>query len=227
MQPPPSMKFNRKDELMRLQYLLVIILIFAVLATGCSNKKLIAQKDSEIAAMQQEIDELQGQVRSQEQLNEELERALANLREKEQIWIEEKKDLTHITLDGSVTFPTASAELTADGRDIIEAIWRVLENYPDREILIEGHTDSRQIAPSYRHKYKSNWELSSARAHTILHFVLDKFGGNPEKTGAVGYGEHRPLADNTTSEGRAVNRRVVITVGSKAAMQKEASKDPF
>lgn len=215
---------------MRKQYLLVIILILAVLVTGCSNKKLIAQKDSEIAAMQQEIDELQGQVKSQEQLNAELERALANLRDKEKIWIEEKKDLTHITLDGSVTFPTASAELTADGRDIIEAIWRVLENYPDREILIEGHTDSRPIAPSYRHKYKSNWELSSARAHTILHFVLDKFGGDPERIGAVGYGEHRPVADNSSKEGRAANRRVVITVGSKAAMQdmkEEDAKDPF
>jgi chemotaxis protein MotB len=205
-------------------------MILAVLVTGCSNKKLIAQKDSEIAAMQQEIDELQGQVRSQEQLNAELERALANLRDKEQIWIEEKKDLTHITLDGSVTFPTASAELTTDGRDIIEAIWRVLENYPDREILIEGHTDSRQIAPSYRHKYKSNWELSSARAHTILHFVLDKFGTDPERVGAVGYGEHRPVADNASKEGRAANRRVIITVGTKAAMkdmQKEDSRDPF
>lgn len=212
---------------MKKQYMLAIILILAIAATGCSNKKLIAQKDSQIAAMQQEIDELQGQIRTQEQLNEELERALADLREKEQVWIEEKEDLTHITLDGSVTFPTASAELTADGRVIIEAIWRVLQNYPDRDILIEGHTDSRQIAPSYRHKYKSNWELSSARAHAILHYVLDKFGGDPKNIAAVGYGEHRPIADNATKEGRAANRRVVITVGSKAAVQKEASKDPF
>jgi chemotaxis protein MotB len=212
---------------MKKQYVLVIILILAVLATGCSNKKLIAQKDSEIAAMQEEIDELQGQLRTQEQLNADLERALANLREKEQVWIEEKKDLTHITLDGSVTFPTASAELTADGRDIIEAIWRVLVNYPDRDILIEGHTDNRPIAPSYRHKYKSNWELSSERAHTILHYVLDKFGGDPEKLGAVGYGEHRPIADNSTKEGMAANRRVVITIGSKSAVRKEAAKNPF
>jgi len=212
---------------MKKQYVLVMILLLALLATGCSNKKLIAQKDSEIAAMQQEIDDLQAQVQTQEQLNNDLEKALERLREQEQVWIEEKKDLTQITLDGSVTFPTASAELTANGRDIIDAIWRVLQNYPDREILIEGHADSRPIAPSYRQKYKSNWELSSARALTILHYVLKKYQIDPDRIGAVGYGEFRPVADNTTKEGRAANRRVVITVGSKEAVEKEAAKNPF
>jgi chemotaxis protein MotB len=67
--------------------------------------------------------------------------------------------------------------------------------------------------------YPSNWELSSARAHAVLHYVENKYAPEPDRLAAVGYGEYMPVADNETREGRSQNRRVVITVGSRMAIQ--------
>ncbi len=204
---------------MRNVHWIVCVLVLGALVAGCSNAKLIAQKDQQIADMQNHIDELEGQVEAERErtaaLNADLENALNDLREKEQLWLEEKDGLTHITLDGEVTFSSGSSQLTSSGKEILDKIWEVLVEYPEKAVLIEGHTDNVPIAPKFHHNYKSNWELSSARAHTVVHYVRDKYSIDPERIGAVGYGEYRPIADNATEAGQALNRRVMITVGSK------------
>ena len=198
---------------------LACVLILGTLVAGCSNGKFIAQKDQQISDMQSQINALKGEVREEQErseaLNAELETALGDLQKKEQVWLEEKEGLTHITLDGEVTFASGSSRLTSSGKEILDKIWKVLANYPEKEVLIEGHTDNVPIAPQFQSTFKSNWELSSARAHRVLHYVRDKYGIDPKRIGAVGYGEYRPIADNATESGRALNRRVVITVGGK------------
>ena len=198
---------------------IVCVLLLGALVSGCSNAKLIDQKDAQIAEMQNQIAALEGEVQEERErsaaLNADLEAALNDLRDKEQLWIEEREGLTHITLDGEVTFASGSSRLTSSGKEILDKIWEVLANYPEKAILIEGHTDNVPIAPQFQHIFRSNWELSSARAHRVLHYVRDKFGIDPHRIGAVGYGEYRPITDNATPDGRALNRRVVITVGGK------------
>ena len=193
-----------------------LVLIFGALLTmGCSNKKLIAQKDQHIASLQGEISSLESQLATQRQMNDDLSNMLSEYQQKEKVWLEEKDGLTQITLDGSATFPTASAKLSAEGKDIIDLIWKVLDDYPGRSILIEGHTDNRQLNPSMYEIYRSNWELSSARAHSVLHYIRKQFGTPPEQIMAVGCGEFQPIADNATEMGMEKNRRVVITIGTK------------
>jgi chemotaxis protein MotB len=148
-------------------------------------------------------------------MNEEFRSKLSDLTEENRVLIETNKGLTHVTLDGAATFASAKASLTASARQVLDRVWTVMQNYPDRWILIEGHTDNQPIRPDFTWKYKSNWELSSARAHTVLHYILDKHTVDPAKIKVVGYGEQHPVASNTTTEGRAANRRVVITIGSK------------
>ncbi len=211
---------------MKSPYLIAVMIFLGALVAGCSQGKLIAQKDQQIAALQEEIDELKSDINTQQELNEELEAALADLKEKEQIWIEEKEMLTHITLDGSATFASARAELTLSGKEVVDRIWEVIRNYPDRMILIEGHADDQQIARHYQYKYKSNWELSSARAHAVLHYLQEKYGIDPKRIAAVGYGEYHPVESNATEEGRATNRRVVITIGSQTEISKRVRNLP-
>jgi chemotaxis protein MotB len=187
----------------------------ALLTMGCSNKKLIAQKDQHIASLQDEISSLESQLATQRQMNDDLSAMLSDYQEKETVWLEEKDGMTQITLDGSATFPTASAKLSTEGKDIIDLIWKVLDDYPDRSILIEGHTDNRPLNPSMYETYRSNWELSSARAHEVLHYIRKNFGTPPERIMAVGCGEFQPIADNATEMGMEKNRRVVITIGAK------------
>jgi len=169
--------------------------------------------------LQSKNSELTGQLEEQTKMTDELNTQLADLQSQQKVLIEEKDGLTQITLDGSATFGSASSSLTHDGKEAIDRIWSVLENYPDRRILIEGHADNRRIGSNMKQAYPSNWELSSARAHAVLHYVENKYAPEPDRLAAVGYGEFSPVADNETREGRAQNRRVVITVGSKMAIQ--------
>jgi chemotaxis protein MotB len=204
-----------------LTIVLTLLIVPGLLFTGCSNKKLIEQKDAQISALQDELDGLEGQLSDEKsrpaKLQSELDNSLADMRTKEQVWVQEKEGLTQITLDGEVTFASGSTRLTAEGKDILTRIWDVLQNYPSRDILIEGHTDNVQISPQFQHRYRSNWELSSARATAVLHYVLDKYGTNAGRVCATGYGEYRSIANNDTDEGRKMNRRVVITVGPSSS----------
>jgi chemotaxis protein MotB len=198
----------------------MLAVVALLVAAGCSNnKELIAQKDAEIADLQARANTLETELAQQKQMTSDLNRQLADLKDQQRVLVEERDGLTQITLEGSAAFGAANADLTPDGRETIDRVWSVLENYPDRRILIEGHTDSQPIRPSYRTVYASNWELSSARALSVLHYVENKYTPAPDRLAAVGYGEFMPVADNATAEGRAQNRRVVITVGSKMAIQ--------
>ena len=204
-----------------LTIVLALVIVPGLLFTGCSNKKLMEQKDAQISALQDELDNLEGQLEDERaknaRLQSDLENALADMRTKVQVWMQEKEGMMEITLDGEVTFASGSTRLTAEGKDILTRIWDVLQNYPGRDILIEGHTDNVQIAPQWQYRFRSNWELSSARANAVLHYVLDKYGTDANRVCAVGYGEYRPIASNETEDGRRMNRRVVITVGSSSS----------
>jgi len=208
----------------RLTGTLVIVIGAALAGAGCSNKELIAQKDAQIMDLQNNVSRLEGQIDEQRRMNQDLNTQLADLQDQKRILVEEKDGLTHISLDGSATFGTAQADLTGDGKETIDRVWSVLQNYPDRRVLIEGHADDRQIAPGYRYKYPSNWELSSSRAHAVLHYIENKYSLEPNRLAAVGYGEFMPVADNSTPAGRAQNRRVVITVGSKMAIEQRKAE---
>ncbi|MDR1560313.1 MAG: OmpA family protein, partial [Clostridiales bacterium] len=78
---------------------------------------------------------------------------------------------------------------------------------------VEGHTDNIPISTA---QFASNWELSAARATTVVRLLVDMAGIPPEKMSAVGYGEYKPVADNSTAEGRGKNRRVDIILLSSA-----------
>ncbi len=197
----------------------IILAAAAVIFTAGCNKKELAQKDAQITDLQGDVAALQADVAEQKQLNEQLDRELATLQEEKRVLLVEKENLVHITIDGAATFPTASAELSDDGKSVIDQVWNVVQQYPDRSILIEGHADNRPIAPSYQHVYASNWELSSARAHAVLHYLVNQHSADVTRLAAVGYGENMPVSDNASPEGLAQNRRVVITVGSAKAVR--------
>ena len=91
------------------------------------------------------------------------------------------------------------------------------ENVPDMDIGIEGHTDNIPIRFS---GWKSNWELSSARAMSVLHYLVDESSVAPTRVTAIGAGEYRPMASNDTKEGRQFNRRVEVIILPKTTKVK-------
>lgn len=104
-------------------------------------------------------------------------------------------------------FESGSSRLGESGVEIVGAIAGVLTRI-DNAVQVEGHTDD---VPFGRSGF-DNWDLSSERALAVLHLLVDEHTLDPDRLGAVGYGEHRPLVENTDSATRALNRRVELVV---------------
>jgi chemotaxis protein MotB len=112
----------------------------------------------------------------------------------------------HISLGDAVLFDLGAAELRPEAQPLLTTIAGIIRQ-TQNSISIEGHTDNTPIRNS---RYSSNWELSTARATSVLMTLVRDFQFNPGRFSASGYGEHRPVASNTTPDGRAKNRRVDI-----------------
>jgi chemotaxis protein MotB len=113
-----------------------------------------------------------------------------------------------INLPDNVLFNSGSANLNPEGRQAITQVGEVLSQFSDRRFQIEGHTDNVPIKSA---RYPSNWELSTARALSVVH-LLTEIGVKPENISAAGFGEYRPRADNETDEGKQLNRRIEIVM---------------
>lgn len=199
----------------------MFLLAVPLVLTSCSSSKplgadqnqVIAERDREIAGLRAEIKGLKAEKARASDVDAELKTALADLEAERKIRVEGNR----IVMENAVLFASGSETITPDGATVLDKIWNVLVKYSsDRDILIEGHTDNVPISEEYEGKYASNWELSSARSLTVLNYLLEKKDAKPSRLGAVGYGEYRPIADNSTEEGRKRNRRVVIVVGAKS-----------
>ena len=117
-----------------------------------------------------------------------------------------------ITVDQQVLFSSGSAEITRRGRDALEKLAAVLSTeFSGKDIRVEGHTDSTPVKKT-KVRWATNWELSSILACSVLRALLDAGAAAPAQIEAVGYGSQRPVADNTTKEGRGQNRRVEVIV---------------
>jgi chemotaxis protein MotB len=132
----------------------------------------------------------------------------------------ESKDVAISQLQGKLTvtildrvlFDSGEAELKPDGGTVLRKVAAVLSQHPELKIHVVGHTDNVPIRASARSRFASNWELSTARATAAVRFLTESAGVDPHRVGAVGYGEFRPVADNSTAEGRARNRRIALTI---------------
>jgi len=126
-----------------------------------------------------------------------------------------------ITFLAEVLFDSGKAKLRREAFPALDKVTKVLaENVSDMDIGIEGHTDNQPIRFS---GWKSNWELSSARAMSVLHYLVDKKEIDPARVSAIGYGQYRPVASNDTTEGRQLNRRVEIVILPSVAKSRVSS----
>ncbi|RED53171.1 flagellar motor protein MotB [Cohnella lupini] len=114
-----------------------------------------------------------------------------------------------ITIRDNALFPSGSANIKPDSQKLATAIGHMLQQYPDYEILVTGHTDNQPINTS---EFPSNWELSSKRAINFMKILLDNPAFDPKRFSAIGYGEFRPLDSNNSDAGRATNRRVEVSI---------------
>lgn len=119
-----------------------------------------------------------------------------------------------IALDERILFPPGASELNERGLEVLARVAQSLATLRDRVVRIEGHTDSTPISGANAERFPTNWELSTARATTVVRF-LQQHGIAGERLAAVGFGEHHPVADNGTAIGRRRNRRIEIVIARR------------
>ena len=155
-------------------------------------------REARLAEVQSTYDELVGK------LEQEIERG--------EVRISELKGKLTVNVVDKILFDSGKAALKPAGIKVLQQIGDILNSAVDKNIQVEGHTDNVPISGGLAARYPSNWELSTARATTVLHFLQDKVGVSGERLSAVGYGEYQPISSNATAEGRAENRRIQIVL---------------
>jgi chemotaxis protein MotB len=112
-----------------------------------------------------------------------------------------------ITMKEHITFGMGEAEVLKSSEPILDTIAEMVKRYPSFQVEIDGHTDDLPIKTG---RFPSNWELSVARAASVLKYLINGHGLDPSRFTIKGNGEQRPLSPNHTVEQRAQNRRVEI-----------------
>ncbi|MDH4581010.1 flagellar motor protein MotD [Pseudomonas sp. BN415] len=144
--------------------------------------------------------------------------AFGDLIKSEQLNVRGNELWVEIEMNSSLLFPSGDAIPNDAAFNLIERVARILAPY-DNPVHVEGFTDNLPIATS---QFPSNWELSAARAASIVRMLaMDGLAAN--RLAAVGYGEFQPIADNATAEGRARNRRVVLVISRNLDVRRSVS----
>ncbi|WP_407481475.1 OmpA family protein [Elizabethkingia meningoseptica] len=172
-------------------------------------EKLIGQ----IKESQDYIKRLQDARSKQDSLNiaisNKLKRSLDNINDQD-IDIKVQKGVVFISLSDKMLYKSGSYEILPTAETVLEKVARVINDYSDYDVMVEGHTDTDPMRPNAL--IKDNWDLSAMRATSVVRMLQTKFGVNPSRMTAGGRSEYVPKADNNTAFGKSENRRTEIIV---------------
>jgi chemotaxis protein MotB len=115
-----------------------------------------------------------------------------------------------VNLLNKILFDSGKTVIKKEGLKVLQSLGDVLSKFPEKALQVAGHTDNVQISARLKERFPSNWELSTARASSVVHFLQDKVGLPGERIIAAGHSEYQPVASNDDAEGRALNRRIQI-----------------
>lgn len=122
------------------------------------------------------------------------------------------KGVVYISLADNMLFKSGSYEVSPRAMDTLSKIAKIIKDYGDYDVLVEGNTDD---VPISRTNIRNNWDLSALRASSVVQVLQNDFDVNPSRLTAAGRGEYNPVADNDTADGRQLNRRTQIIVTPK------------
>jgi len=204
---------------------LTTLVVSSLMTSGCAVNfyKQSPRSAKKIGELQAKINDLEAQRDAEQKQFEEVKRMLEQkLRGQisdDQITLTVDERGLVIVLSDNILFDSGKAEIKAGAYPILDKVAVIVNSeVPNKNIGVSGHTDNVPITHS---GWKSNWELSSTRATNVLHYLV-KQDVSPSRLSATGYGEHRPIATNSTSGGRAKNRRVEIVILPEFTEERQA-----
>lgn len=193
---------------------LIVVLMFVFFLNGCA---VIFQKGrrSDIRKIETLQDELATLRNTKSLLEERLSKEIAD----KQVRLNLAEKGLVITFVAEVLFDSGKAKLRRESYPILDKVVRIIkEEVAKNDIGVAGHTDNEPIRYS---RWKSNWELSTQRALSVIYYLQDN-GVKPTRLSARGYGEYQPVTSNNTKEGRQLNRRVEIVILPQSVTKEDA-----
>lgn len=193
------------------------------------NRLRIKGLEDELAARNKKIGELEKQAdvlsKDKAAAIEEKEKAIASMKntydslvselkqeiKQGEIQITQLRDKLTVNMVEKILFDSGSAVIKKNGKKVLDRVADILKGVKGQQIKVEGHTDNVPIGPAIMDKFPSNWELSTARATTVVRYLQER-GIGPKLLSAEGYSEYQPVAQNDTEENKARNRRIEIVL---------------
>ena len=172
-------------------------------------------KEKLLSERERTLDEMRKIIAKQDSITHNLNNILRNALlgfNSDELSVEIKNGKVYVSMSDKLLFKSGSSAVEDKGKDALKLLAGVLDKNSDIDILIEGHTDNVPIKTSV---YKDNWDLSVARATSIVRILTNDYKIGPTRLTASGKGEFFPKADNETVEGRAKNRRTEIILSPK------------
>ncbi|OHB41984.1 MAG: hypothetical protein A2069_01545 [Planctomycetes bacterium GWB2_41_19] len=198
---------------------LVGIVGILIAGAGCGQTKKLRQENQQlnetISGLQQENADLSSKASRYESEVNRLENTRRDLEAKLKgtgATVRIKNGTVSVLLPGAVLFDSGQTTLRPQSKATLKKIAGILKTSAAGEIVrIEGHTDNDPVLRQ-KDKYKTNWELSAARAAAVLHYMVEECGVSPTRVYIAGFGQYQPLADNKSKTGKAKNRRVEFVI---------------
>ena len=180
------------------------------------EREQLRQEQSQLAAaLEQERLAKEEEIKRLTRTQEELSKSLQDEISKGNITIQQVRDRLTINMVDRVLFDSGQVQVKPAGVKVLKQVGDVLNKITDKPIRIEGHTDNVPISSKLQDRFKTNWELSTARATTVVRYLIDQGGVDRQYLSAVGYADTHPLASNDSEEGRSSNRRIEIVLYPK------------
>lgn len=127
--------------------------------------------------------------------------------ESQDLDIQVLKGVVYISLDDKMLYRSGSYEISDTAGQILSKIAKIIQDYRDYEVLVEGNTDTNPIS---RNNIRNNWDLSVLRGSSVVQALQNTYGVDPKRMTAAGRGEYNPIASNSTADGKEQNRRTQI-----------------
>ncbi|MDX9751865.1 MAG: OmpA family protein [Flavobacteriales bacterium] len=166
------------------------------------KEALLQDREAKLADLQAE---LESKDKAMRELKDRVSTALTGF-EGKGLTVEQRNGRIHVSMDNKLLFPSGSAAVDAKGKELIGRLAKAIENEPDLNIMVEGHTDTDRVAPGST--FKDNWDLSVLRATSVVRILLDGSRIDPVRITASGRGEFIPVDPND----KAKNRRIEIVL---------------
>ncbi len=228
------MKKNLMKQVFGFKLWITVLMLFSLSACVSSGKydKMVKERDmvnAEKAELQSQIEQLhieqqemneqltqteqqkqqaQAEINRQQRIYDNLQTAFSKEQQANQVKIEMMKSGIKVNLANEILFPSGSADLNAQGIDVLKRAAAELKKSP-YQTLVAGYTDNVSISAKLKVKYPSNWELAGARSARVVR-LLEEEGVPSVQLISLSFGENHPVASNDTEDGRSKNRRIEI-----------------